>query len=116
MGTNYYHVTGSSRCDHCGRGGEIDKKHIGKSSVGWAFMLHVYPEEKIYNLEDWIDRIKLLGGKIYNEYDDEITLNCLYQIITDRSGMNKTLQRMPAHPSNLGPGGPTWDKVIGEFS
>src|SRR5450631_1105933 len=37
MGTNYYlQLPG---CDHCNRAG--DRLHIGKSSGGWCFALHV---------------------------------------------------------------------------
>lgn len=48
MGTNYYYY--QDVCPHCGK---PDKKlHIGKSSGGWYFSLHIIPEEKIFNLKD----------------------------------------------------------------
>jgi len=49
MGTNYY--LESKPCPHCGRGGET--RHIGKSSAGWVFALHVYPNDGINDLFDW---------------------------------------------------------------
>jgi len=50
MGTNYY-LYPASPCKACGR--SYEAKHIGKSSAGWCFLLHVIPEEGINDLEDW---------------------------------------------------------------
>jgi len=62
MGTNYYAQQDS--CRHCGRCNKYDRYHIGKSSGGWNFSLHVkgpqehaanheLPEGKFSCLEDW---------------------------------------------------------------
>ena len=44
MGTNYYFEDSSEVCECCGRGAE--SLHIGKSSGGWCFSLHVMPERE----------------------------------------------------------------------
>ena len=42
MGTNYYlHRPRTNECEHCGRADEAPPLHIGKSSSGWCFSLHV---------------------------------------------------------------------------
>ena len=41
MGTNYY--LSSKPCSCCGR--KDSQRHIGKSSAGWVFALHVYPDQ-----------------------------------------------------------------------
>lgn len=38
MGTNYY-LHSQDPCEHCGR--SYPELHIGKSSAGWVFALHV---------------------------------------------------------------------------
>lgn len=79
MGTNYYLHTKS--CEHCGHS---DKPlHIGKSSAGWHFLLHVYPELGLNDLGDWIDRI-LKAGWIEDEYGEKVTPGQLYKTITQR--------------------------------
>lgn len=50
MGTNYYLRLKSEICPHCGRGDE-GLLHIGKSSAGWCFSLHVM--NRIQSLDDW---------------------------------------------------------------
>lgn len=46
MSTNYYFI---KKCEACK---SEDKIHIGKRSAGWAFMMRVYPEKSIYNIDD----------------------------------------------------------------
>lgn len=136
MGTNYYHKIDGIETS--------EAKHIGKSSGGWCFALHVYPEEGISNLEDWRKALGYGGiGTIYDEYGSPITFNELMNIITNRSwhtliddnpkvdsyynGVNDFLKRNHAvrGPNNLlrceigeyciGHEG-TCDYIIGEFS
>lgn len=86
MGTNYYIAT---LCPHCNHFEE--KLHIGKSSYGWVFSLHVTDEIK--TLGDWITRLtnlQIINGlqeKIYDEYCAEITLLELLDVITKRGDM-----------------------------
>ena len=41
--------------------------HIGKSSGGWAFMLHIYPELGIKSYSDMMDRLREDGWEIESE-------------------------------------------------
>lgn len=79
MGTNYY-VIPQPPCEHCGRAYEA--RHIGKSSYGWAFGLHVYPEEGIANLSDW--KTCLDGKRIIDEYGRDISVQEMLDIIERR--------------------------------
>ena len=77
MGTNYYLVT------------EEGRKHIGKSSGGWCFSLHVYPEEDINDLQDWIPFWNQLtpDKHIEDEYGAIITGEGMLIIICERKIM-----------------------------
>ena len=72
MGTNYYwsEEACQSPCKHC-RGG--DRLHIGKSSGGWCFSLHVIPYEGINTLDDWKAKFALPGSEIVDEYGTRLT-------------------------------------------
>ena len=79
MGTNYY-IEAEPPCKECGRG--FDEYHIGKSSAGWCFSLHVIPELNIHNLNDWI---KFWDGKtIKDEYGSIISEDDMIDRITNR--------------------------------
>lgn len=86
MGTNYYLRTGkkiTKTCD-CGFEHELDEElHIGKSSYGWKFILHIIPERGINELEDWEELFKT--GKIFDEYENEITVEQMMDCILNRS-------------------------------
>lgn len=138
MGTNYYIV--SEPCKTCHH--EPDRLHIGKSSAGWCFGLHVTDEFK--TLEDWRSKIES-GAKIQDEYGDLKTPDEMMAVIISRDvrtdwqerdwqGMgytNETDFHMRNHsergPNRLlrhaidgrhciGHGEGTWDYIIGEFS
>ena len=47
-------------------------RHIGKSSGGWCFSLHVYPDEGINTLDDWFLLFNTEGIRIVDEYGKEI--------------------------------------------
>jgi hypothetical protein len=139
MGTNYY--LSPNCCIHCGRGDE--KKHIGKSSGGWTFSLHVYPEDGIKDLLDWIPFFEAKGSKILDEYDREISGDMMLGIIRDREGKERDWDKSPSgyssweefHRRNYSEKGPNgllrfkvadhhcighgegpWDLITGEFS
>ena len=61
MGTNYYLT---EDCECCGRA--FPDLHIGKSSGGWCFSLHVIPSEGLNSLDEWESRFSC--GVITNEY------------------------------------------------
>lgn len=139
MGTNYYHHT--NICGHCGRGDE--PKHIGKSSGGWCFSLHVYPDQGIRTLEDWERIFRGHGTLIKDEYERVISADEMVDVIRNRSWKERSKNTPPTlytswdqfHEKNLSEFGPnglmrhkvdmkycighgegTWDLLIGEFS
>lgn len=140
MGTNYY--LHENACPHCGRGDE--PLHIGKSSAGWVFALHVDQWQEIDSLEDWEARWARPGSVIKDEYGDVVSAEDMRRTITQRKwgkpigeghpvplgyrswqdffasnhaepGPNNLLRgRISAHCTAHGDG--TWDIHPGEFS
>ena len=140
MGTNYY--LRSNRCSHCGRSDET-KKHIGKSSFGWAFSLHVYPDDGIRDLADWIPLFEDKKNHIEDEYGQEAPVQEMLDVIRQREAPDKNWDKVPSmydswedfHRKNYSEKGPkglvrsavdnlrcvghgegTWDLFVGEFS
>jgi hypothetical protein len=107
-------------------------KHVGKSSAGWCFSLHVYPEEGIHDLADW--RKILHTGTICDEYGDGVSPKEMLSIITERTWVTPNRWSAIDYESNNGEPGPnglvrhrigggciahgegTWDCIVGEFS
>jgi hypothetical protein len=88
MGTNYYLEL--DVCDKCGRPGE--RLHIGKSSMGWCFGLHVtesWEERQISSLEDWKRLWSQPDAVIVDEYGERISPDQMLEIITEREGTPK---------------------------
>lgn len=136
MGTNYYQH--GNVCERCGRGDA--PRHIGKSSWGWCFSLHVYPEDGINSLEDWKRILKGPGTFIEDEYGIKISLQCLLKVITERElasanrayGYSSVAEFHELNHSEDGPNGlfrhrldeqrcighgeGTWDLIVGYFS
>lgn len=130
MGTNYY-VELKPPCKCCGR--EYTPLHIGKSSGGWCFSVHVIPELGINNLQDWSQAWK--GKRIYNEYHDDVSAEEMLDIITNRSwiktrqwsfsdyimnhaqpGPNGLVRHVVDDVYCVGHGVGTWDYITGDFS
>ena len=139
MGTNYYYdlYKGSVELE--------EELHIGKSSVGWVFSMHVIPEKNLNSLHEWVAFILSAHGNIRNEYGKNIYLGELLRTITERK-FDKPLKEVfepdgfycsirdfykkneaEPGPRNLirykidgtfcvGHGEGTWDYIIGEFS
>jgi hypothetical protein len=59
--------------------------HIGKSSIGWCFSLHVYPLGGPKNLSDWMAEWCDRGVHIVDEYGERVTASQMLRIISDRS-------------------------------
>lgn len=138
MGTNFYLY--KNTCRHCGRGDA--PLHIGKSSAGWCFALHVLPEEGIKDLDDWKKRFEGAGNTIKDEYGREVTPEEMIETITKREGNLGKTRKAPTMYDSLedffdknyavqGPNGlarakvgqycvghgeGTWDLIPGEFS
>jgi len=114
MGTNYY-WTEREPCECCGR--PFESLHIGKSSAGWNFSLHIHPDEGIVNLEDWKARWAT-GGTITDEYGRTISIGEMVATITKRSHPQGLYSHV-SYSSQTRPvqvGGPTWDLCDYEFS
>lgn len=73
MGTNYYFKKPFAK-----------PLHIGKSSAGWCFSLHVMPEKGINSIFDWI-LVLTKPGRILDEYGSTLTRQELIDRIADRS-------------------------------
>lgn len=87
MGTNYYLYENDNICKHCGRYDEDTVLHIGKSSYGWCFSLHVIPESNINSLDDWKKLFEQEDKYIIkNEYDEKISKEKMLEIIEKRVG------------------------------
>lgn len=82
MGTNYY-LYPQSDCACCNR--PLEPLHIGKSSGGWCFSLHVIPEEGINSYNDWKERWSRQGSFILNEHGRAIAIPEMKVIINERS-------------------------------
>lgn len=132
MGTNYY--LHRNCCDHCGRGAG-KPLHIGKSSAGWCFTLHVMPDpgyetdDPIINtLDDWKKLFAEKGARIEDEHGDEVTVEEMLKTITERSwsgthpvregnpGPNGLTRHTIDYRYCIGHGEGTWDYCPGEFS
>lgn len=142
MGTNYYWEP-KDPCEHYGRA--YDRVHIGKSSGGWCFSLHVKDpryewDETPVDLEDW--KSKWATGRIVDDCGRVETPEEMLGIITQRSwshiegsvpygyrnwahfhrsnqsapGPNNLCRHMVDGTHCIGHGAGTWDLIAGEFS
>ena len=138
MGINYYF--NREVCESCGRAEEV--LHIGKSSAGWCFSLHVDEFAGINSLDDWLELFKEPNSVIENE-DGEVLSNSEMQNIICCRKSEETFDKVPYgyksweefHRSNhsepgpngllrhkidsgfcVGHGSGTWDLLPGEFS
>ncbi len=144
MGTNYY-LANESEKQHCDTCSCFQRLHIGKSSAGWCFSLHVIPERGINSLDDWRRRFAEPGTAIYSECGKTVSVEDMLDNIVNRNSgddekfLNGTVPYGYAswdefHRDNgsepgprgllrhkigthcLGHGEGTWDLVPGEFS
>jgi len=92
MGLNFYLVYNEkidSICPCCEHKTTKDKElHLGKSSNGWTFALHVYPEQGIHTWGDVLYEALQATGKggwIKDEYGTEVEIDMFVDIVTERS-------------------------------
>ena len=125
MSTNYYlHKPSNTKCNHCGHDPESENNiiHIGKSSYGWCFALHVNSALGINTLEDWKLKWAEEGMKIKNEYGDDVPAVDMLDIITTRRAGNWSPKNLDPtrHKVDgvycIGNGSDSFDLMIGEFS
>lgn len=117
MGTNFYWtIEAKLPGDKCGRPYGVEIRHIGKSSAGWVFALHVYPEQGICDLPDWVDLWKG-EGTIKDEYGRIYSVAEMESVILVRFGMRTLPPQAPSwhsiNGSEPGPWGLAWAKVDG---
>lgn len=121
MGTNYYLVQEEKPpCACCRRPYVSEELHIGKSSFGWRFSLHVIPENGINSLQDWKDRLERAGTFIKNEYEEIISKEEMMAIILERGNgkwcpEGRELSEHPIGPYCVG-NFETYDLIPGVFS
>lgn len=113
MGTNYY-LHQKPDCECCGR--PFEPLHIGKSSGGWAFALHVMPEDGISSLDDWRALWAADGAFIRNEYGERVSVEEMERTITARSHPRGLLRHELDNRHCIGHGEGTWDYITGVFS
>ena len=130
MGTNYYF---ERTCECCGHGAQY---HIGKSSAGWCFALHVGTKKNPLEVElrqkyapitveirDWPDWQRAivtgaeLGWRVVDEYGRVTTLAQLTDIVESRSWPRSpdehSLFDFERNTAELGPNGLVRSKVDG---
>ena len=115
MGTNFYLY--EERCPECGH---QDRLHIGKSSIGWCFSLHVMPHAGINDLIDWIRLFLVEGRYIENQFGELIETADMLERIMCRESYALTGKELRRHDIDgfhcIGHGEGTWDLIQGEFS
>jgi hypothetical protein len=136
MGTNYYVKVPSDPivCSECGRQRDVELLHIGKSSRGWCFALHVIPSRGLISLDAWASFLR--PREIQDEYGTKLDFDEMMAIILDREGVSNSLAYsddfLEKNCAELGPkgllrhrlhqsicvghGAGTWDLMKGTFS
>jgi hypothetical protein len=83
MGTNYFLTFNGTMMDRLVEN-SVKELHIGKSSMGWCFGLHVIPELGLNSLRDWYRVLSKKQNVITNEYREVISIASMLAIITER--------------------------------
>lgn len=136
MGTNYYLIRDEKpACECCKRPYEAERLHIGKSSGGWCFSLHVGDDVGAHSLDDWRAKWAQEGWRIEDEYGRRVTENDMLSTILARSwkrvsdwtaleymrnhaepGPNGLLRHRIDGRHCIGHGAGTYDLITGDFS
>ena len=133
MGTNYYMMKGQripeADYDHPLSGliregtGRPAAIHIGKSSYGWCFSLHVILQHGIHDLIDWkafATRLLGEGWRIEDEYGEVLTAEELWKIVERVDWEQQDGRPLNRHyvdgGSCIGHGEGFYDYMVGEFS
>lgn len=117
MGTNYYWRP-KPACKSCGR--EYLGIHIGKSSAGWNFSLHIFNAieydnitKDIRNLADWKKLLKI--GVIADEYGRLISYEDMIKEITEKALFNGKELKRHLNRTNSELSEETYDLIYGNF-
>ncbi len=111
MGMNFY-LKSADPCPTCGH--QEPFQHIGKSSAGWAFSLHV--DDKFHGLDDYRREWSKPEAVIVDENGAHVPVDVMEDRITKRSHP-RGLSRRPIDGRHcIGHGEGTWDLITGEFS
>lgn len=101
MGTNYYLIKPEGKpCEHCGRFDEEQRWHIGKSSGGWCFGLHILEDyespnaKRIDSLDEWKELLTDKRFMIQDEYNSTVFPDEMVDIITNRSWIKTWDERL----------------------
>lgn len=131
MGTNYYLRQGQDAAEahweHPLNGllhrdtGRAARIHLGKSSGGWAFGLHVYPEQGWGNFDrilELVINLTCAGWVLEDEYGAVLT-PAKFARIVHRSDWEPPPDGWKRHEINgvycIGHGAGAFDYLIGEF-
>jgi len=111
MSTNYYAIYDECdcTCDHCSKKGMA--YHLGKSSTGWAFALHIEPSMNLYDLEDIITFLIQKKATIIDERNSYCSLEDWLGLVVDLHPEVK--HREDGKRCLVGSG--TFDLLEGEF-
>ena len=85
MGTNYYLLNPPPKYQLEG----ARDLHIGKSSMGWAFSLHVDPVIGLDGWEEWEEVLERKKSKIVDEYERPVAFMELRDYILNRPAQPK---------------------------
>lgn len=112
MGTNYYAILKEPPAVPLGFSVN-DRLHVGKSSGGWAFALHVEPEKSGHpaTLEEWRLLLSDPRIRIEDEYGVRLTAEEMASIIRDRQA---PIRRSDGRHC-IGHGKGPWDLIVGDF-
>lgn len=125
MSTNYYWQWDSPRRENL---------HIGQSSAGWTFSLHVIPDAGLIDLDKWTELFGSGKGRILTDSGKVVSTKEMLGVITDRSwplrertakfyaenyaepGPNGLVRFVVDGVRCVGHGSGTWDLMAGDFS
>jgi hypothetical protein len=82
MGTNYYVDDPIPCCPTCGR--RSDVYHIGKSSMGSAFLFRGYRDDSLTSAKAWFEY--LAGKGIVDEYGRKHSLEDFRRLVESKRG------------------------------
>ena len=122
MSVNFYLESNEPvhQCHECGTKSVIHEIfHIGKSSSGWMFALHVEPDRESWPVDWWSWKSFIIARekthRIANEYNEIFTVQEFEQIVINRLGIDLARHTVDAQFC-VGWGDGTYDLIVGEFS